>query len=482
MSRMIRFLSYPATACLIVLGGCTANVDDAAAPETTAKVEEKASTEAKPAADRTQAEASKPASQTSTYNYTGEVNPLSLVSLVKETTSATEGTPDNYLWLPSDPALIQDEPVTITPPAGLSELTPVAVVPAANPLTKGKIELGKQIYFDPRLSKNGTVSCATCHNPEKGWTDQSPVSTGIHGQKGGRSAPSVINTVYGRSMFWDGRAPSLEGQCQGPPRNPIEMGDQTYKEIVDRFRKIDGYKEQFKKVFGTDVTLDGMAKAIASFERTVLSGNSAYDKYVKGDNKALNESQKRGMVLFGLDLNDDDEYKDSMKGVVKRKAACTACHAGSNFTDEQFHNLGVGWDEAKKEFKDPGRFGAEPVGAKNMTSLGAFKTPTVREIAKTAPYMHDGSIKTLAEVVEHYDKGGNPNPYLDFELKKKLNLTAQEKADVVAFMESLTGEAIKLELPKLPPGPDGKSPDPRSAFTPPSQDKTAVNDLHLFVR
>lgn len=482
MSRMIRFLSYPATACLIVLGGCTANVDDAAAPETTAKVEEKASAEPKPAADRSQAEASKPASQTSTYNYTGEVNPLSLVSLVKETTSATEGTPDNYLWLPSDPALIQDEPATITPPAGLSELTPVAVVPAANPLTKGKIELGKQIYFDPRLSKNGTVSCATCHNPEKGWTDQSPVSTGIHGQKGGRSAPTVLNGAYGRSMFWDGRAPSLEGQCQGPPRNPIEMGDQTYKEIVDRFRKIDGYKEQFKKVFGTDVTLDGMAKAIASFERTVLSGNSAYDKYVKGDNKALNESQKRGMVLFGLDLNDDDEYKDSMKGVVKRKAACTACHAGSNFTDEQFHNLGVGWDEAKKEFKDPGRFGAEPVGAKNMTSLGAFKTPTVREIAKTAPYMHDGSIKTLAEVVEHYDKGGNPNPYLDFELKKKLNLTAQEKADVVAFMESLTGEAIKLELPKLPPGPDGKSPDPRSAFTPPSQDKTAANDLHLFVR
>ena len=482
MSRMIRFLSYPATACLIVLGGCTANVDDAAAPEATAKVEEKAATEPKPAAAAAHAEAPPAAPQTSAYSYTGEVNPISLVSLVKETTSATEGTPDNYLWLPGDPALIKDEPVTITPPAGLSELTPVAVVPAANPLTKGKIELGKQLYFDPRMSKNGTVSCATCHNPEKGWTDQSPVSTGIHGQKGGRSAPTVLNGVYGRSMFWDGRAPSLEGQCQGPPRNPIEMGDQTYKEIIDRFRKIEGYKEQFKKVFGTDVTLDGMAKAIASFERTVLSGNSSYDKYVKGDNKALSESQKRGMVLFGLDVNDDDEYKDNMKGVVKRKAACTACHAGSNFTDEQFHNLGVGWDEAKKEFKDPGRFGAEAVGAKNMTSLGAFKTPTVREIAKTAPYMHDGSIKTLAEVVEHYDKGGNPNPYLDFELRKKLNLTAQEKADVVAFMEALTGEPIKLELPKLPPGPDGKSPDPRAAFTAPSEEKTAASDIHMFAR
>src|SRR5262249_37690304 len=151
-----------------------------------------------------------------------------------------------------------------------------------NPMTRSKVELGKQLYFDPRVSNDGTVSCATCHNPEKGWTDDLPVSVGILGQKGTRSAPTVLNTAYGRRMLWDGRAPSLEGQAQGPIQNKIEMGDQSYKEIVERLRGIPGYREQFKKVFGTDVTLDGMAKAIAAFERTALTGNSPYDRYNGG--------------------------------------------------------------------------------------------------------------------------------------------------------------------------------------------------------
>ena len=248
-------------------------------------------------------------------------------------------------------------------------------MPASNPLTKGKFELGKQLYFDPRVSLDGTVSCATCHNPEKGWTDGPlPTSVGIDGQVGGRNAPTVLNTVYGRTMFWDGRAPSLEGQAQGPIQNPIEMGKQSYKEIIERLRTISGYREQFQKVFGTDVTLDGMAKAIATFERVAaLSGNSKYDKYIKGDMKALSESEKRGMVLFGLRLDPDDDFKTD---VVLQKAKCTVCHVGLNFTDEQFHNLGIGWDAKERQVRRPGPLGdrADRRQERRPRS-GAFKTP-----------------------------------------------------------------------------------------------------------
>lgn len=371
-------------------------------------------------------------------------------------------TPESYLYADPDLSQVKDEPLTPEVPKGLQPLA--AFNPPSNPLTRGRVELGRQLYFDPRVSLDSTVSCATCHNPSKGWTDQLKTSTGIYGQKGGRNAPTVLNTVYGKTMFWDGRAPSLEGQCQGPPQNPIEMGRQSYKMILDRLRTIPGYRDQFKKVFGTDVTLDSFAKAIAAFERVyALSGNSAYDRYNAGDYNALTPSQKRGMVLFGLRLDRDDEFTTD---VVLKKADCTSCHVGFNFTDEQFHNLGIGWDESRKEFNDIGRFAIEPIGAKNLASRGAFKTPTVRDAVNTAPYMHDGSLKTLEEVVEHYNKGGNPNPALDKDMKK-LNLTDQEKADVVAFMKALTGEPIKVELPKLPPGPDGAAPDPVAALTPP---------------
>jgi cytochrome c peroxidase len=391
---------------------------------------------------------------------------------------STEGpTPYDYLWVASNPFLIHDEPLKVTVPAGLERFQDKVNIPASNPITQGKYELGRQLYFDPRVSLDGTVSCATCHNPDKGWTDQAPVSTGIAGQTGGRSAPTVINTVYGKTMFWDGRAPSLEGQAQGPIQNPIEMGEQSYKEIIERLRTIPGYRDQFQKVFGTKVTLDGMAKAIATFERVAaLSGNSAYDKYNAGDLKALSDNQKRGMILFGLRLSLDDDFKTD---AVRQKAKCTVCHAGSNFTDELFHNLGVGWDEKTGKFADLGRWAIEPIGGKNDASIGAFKTPTIRDIERTAPYMHDGSMKTLEEVVDHYDKGGNANPSLDPDMKK-LNLTAQEKADLVAFMKALTGETKKVDelLPTLPPGPDGKTVDPRPALTPPAKKKIAATILH----
>ncbi len=279
--------------------------------------------------------------------------------------------------------MIKDDPLSVNVPAGLQPLTPKIYVPVSNPITKGKYELGRQLYFEPRISLDGTVSCATCHNPEKGWTDALPTSTGIGGQTGGRSAPSVLNTAYGKTMFWDGRAPSLERQAQGPVQNPIEMGKQSYREIVERLRKIPGYKEQFERVFGTLVTLDGIAKAIATFERVAaLSGNSRYDKYNAGDNKALSDSEKRGLVLFGLTLNSDDDFR---AGVVRQKAKCSLCHVGFNLTDEQFHNLGVGWNEKTGRFADLGRWAIDPIGAKSDTDLGAFKTPTLRDVEKSAP-------------------------------------------------------------------------------------------------
>lgn len=417
------------------------------------------------------------------------VDPSKVDSVVKGEIEGGESknpTPIPYLYSEEiDSSKIHDEPFEIAVPVGLP---PVAsVIPAANPMTKGKVELGKQLYFDQRISKDGTISCASCHDPAKGWTDNMKTSTGIKGQVGGRNAPTVLNTVYGRSMFWDGRAPSLEGQAQGPIQNKIEMGDQSYKQIVERLRGISGYREQFLQVFGTEVTLDGMAKAIAAFERTALSGNSAFDKYGKFDPdkpetaealKALTESQKRGMVLFGLRLHDDDPFK--VDASLLKKANCTACHAGANFTDEMFHNIGIGADAKTGKLGDIGRWEITPVGSKNPADKGAFKTPTIRDITRTGPYMHDGSEKTLEEIVEYYNKGGNKNPFLDADMKP-LNLTDQEKADVVAFMKALTGESVTVVLPTLPVGPDGKSPNPQDALGGAPKTAQSVEEIHRVV-
>jgi cytochrome c peroxidase len=472
MDRSFRSLSafILAGGVLIGLGGCDSGSQGTVSAQPVSGSQQTTSSAKPTQAEKAQAQKSEGETTTPTQR----IDTRQLIDVVKEEVKGGESsegpTPYEYLWLPSKPEQIQDEPLTVTVPAGLERLQNKVNIPVSNPLTKGKYELGRQLYFDPRVSLDGTVSCATCHNPDKGWTDQMPVSTGIAGQTGGRSAPTVLNTVYGKTMFWDGRAPSLEGQAQGPIQNPIEMGTQSYKEIVERLRTIPGYRDQFQKVFGTNVTLDGMAKAIATFERVAaLSGNSAYDKYNGGDMKALSDSQKRGMVLFGLRLSLDDDFRTD---VVLQKAKCTICHVGSNFTNEQFHNLGIGWDSKTRsgKFTDLGRWAIEPIGAKDDTTIGAFKTPTLRDIERTAPYMHDGSLATLEQVVEHYDKGGNVNPSLDPDIKK-LGLTPQEKADVVAFMKALTGETKKVDelLPTLPPGPDGKTADPRPALTAPAK-------------
>ena len=290
-----------------------------------------------------------------------------------------------------------------------------AVIPEDNPLTRDKIELGRLLFFDKRLSKDNTIACASCHMAQFAFTDGRPVSTGIRGQKGGRSAPASFNRLFSKAQFWDGRAATLEDQSVGPFINPIEHGFANHDEMVAKMKKIPGYRKLFKEVFGGDITIDGVGKAIASFQRTVLSGNSPADRFDQGgDEKAISPEAQKGLLLF------------------REKARCTKCHSGFNFTDEKFHNLGIGWDTGTV---DLGRY----MVTKNPADIGAFKTPTLREIARSAPYMHDGRFKTLEEVVNFYNKGGVKNPHQD-ELVLPLDLTDEEKRDLVAFLRTLNGE------------------------------------------
>lgn len=296
--------------------------------------------------------------------------------------------------------------------------------PSTNLNYKAKIELGKQLYFDGRLSKNNAVSCAFCHNPGTGFADARQFSIGVVGTAGGRQAPTVFNTGFIPLQFWDGRAGSLEEQAIGPIQNPIEMAE-THENVVSKLKKIKGYQQQFRAVFGTEVNLQGIAEAIAAYERTIVSANSVFDKYVMGDPKAMDDAAVRGMALF------------------KGKARCILCHNSSNFTDNRFHNLGVPQVGSLKE--DLGRFDV----SRAERDKGAFKTPTLRSIVETAPYMHDGVFKTLEEVIEFMNNGGGANPNLS-PLVKPLNLTPEEKADLVAFLNALTGEPIPFQFPKLP--------------------------------
>lgn len=304
---------------------------------------------------------------------------------------------------------------------------PNTFVPAENPLTAPKVELGRLLFYDKRLSKNDTIACFSCHLPDKGFADGKPVSTGINKLKGGRSAPASINRVYSKGQFWDGRAETLEDQSIGPFVNPVEHGFINHDEMVAKMKKIPGYRKLFQEVFGREIVIEDVGKAIASFQRTILSGNSAVDKFdLGGDEKALSESAQRGLELF------------------RGKARCTRCHSGFNFTDEKFHNLGIGWDT---NTVDLGRY----LVTKNAEDIGAFKTPTLREIARTAPYMHDGRFKTLEEVVNFYNQGGIKNPHQDNTIIP-LELTEQEKQDVAALLKSLNGEGWQhVRAPKAFP-------------------------------
>ncbi len=298
-------------------------------------------------------------------------------------------------------------------------------VPADNPTTPEKVALGMELYYDKRLSLDSSVACASCHNPRFGFSDGQRVSTGIRGQQGTRNSPSIVNRAFSRQQFWDGRAASLEEQAKGPIANPIEMGF-THAGVVERLAAIPAYREQFRQVFGPGpLTIDLVAKAIAAYERTVMSGNSPYDRYVAGDKTALSPEAQRGMQLFF------------------GKARCAQCHVGPNFTDEQYHNLGIGFDGPHP---DSGRFAV----SKDMGDIGAFRTPTLRDVALTAPYLHDGTAGTLEEVVALYNNGGVKNPHLSPRMAR-LNLTTRDQADLVAFLKSLTGD-IPLEA-MAPPIP-----------------------------
>jgi cytochrome c peroxidase len=321
----------------------------------------------------------------------------------------------------------------------------------ANPLTRAKIELGRQLYFDPRLSADATISCASCHDPDEGFAKHTQFGVGIQGQEGGRNSPVSYNRILSDAQFWDGRAESLEAQAVGPIANPIEMGN-THDACVECLKGIPGYQKQFEKIFGT-LDIDAVGKALASFERAVVTGPAPFD---------YNEQLRPFAALDPEDIEADPELKAKydkatadaeahpMSESAKRgrelffteKANCTACHVGANLADEKYHNLGVGMDKPQPDV------GREEV-TKDPKDHGAFKTPTIRNVALSAPYMHDGTQKTLVEVVEWYAKGGHPNDNLD-EKVKKLDLSDQDKADLVAFMEACTGDFPKINRGRLP--------------------------------
>jgi cytochrome c peroxidase len=303
-------------------------------------------------------------------------------------------------------------------------LRPATVpAPADNQTTPERVELGKALFFDPRLSGSNWISCATCHNPALGWSDG--LATGIgHGMKQlGRATPTIINTAFNPIQMWDGRKSTLEDQALGPIGADVEM-NQPLPELIAKLEQIDGYRTLFRKAYPNEpISEKTLAKAIASFERTVISTESPFDRWRMGDQSAVDAPVKRGFEVF------------------TGKGNCVACHQGFNFTDNGFHNIGV---------KDVGAVDLGRYNEKKLPSMkGAFKTPTLRDIALTAPYMRNGIYRTLEEVVEHYDRGGDVKENLSGNMKP-LNLTAQEKADLIAFMNSLTGRHMAVAVPRLP--------------------------------
>ena len=322
------------------------------------------------------------------------------------------------IFVTENQKLIPQEESAIKIPLGL----PPIPWPEDNHFSVKKSELGRLLYFDKRLSADQTISCASCHNIPCAYSDCRAIAIGINETKGTRHSPTIINAAYSKHLFWDGRAASLEEQCKGPIANPKEMAEvdnihEAHQQCVKRVRAIPGYRELFKEVFGHDeITIDEIAKAIATFERSILSGNSAYDRYQAGDKSALNAEQIQGMKVF-------------------KKSGCVNCHRGVNFSDERFFNIGIGMDTPPI---DTGRY----VITHDKKDWGAFKAPTLREVEHTGPYMHNGSLETLEEVIEYYNKGGNPNQNLH-PLMRPLNLSEDDKKALISFLKSLSGEGWK---------------------------------------
>lgn len=305
-------------------------------------------------------------------------------------------------------------------------------IPADNPMTPEKVALGWQLFYDPRLSADDSIACATCHIAMFGYGDPDAVSLGVNNARGRRNSNPVLNSAFNASQFWDGRASTLEDQALGPLTDPMEMAN-TLLGVEIRLNRIPAYREQFAAVFGSEeITAANVARALAAFQRVIIAGNSPWDRYtVNGEQDAVSDAARRGFELFS------------------GKAGCSRCHSGANFTDSGsvvFHNTGFGMRDAKL---DLGRF--EVTGEE--ADRGAFKTPTLRNVAQTAPYMHDGSIATLEEIIDFYDAGGLANEWLDPLLGVPLGLTPEEKADLLEFLRALTGEVVEWagRAPALPP-------------------------------
>ena len=284
--------------------------------------------------------------------------------------------------------------------------------PADNPTLPATVTLGRRLFQERRLSRDRSLACVDCHRPERAFTDGRAKAVGVYGRRGPRSVPTIVNRAWGKSFFWDGRIATLEAQVLQPILAELEM-DLSIDEAVERLRGTSPYPGAFRETFGRDLNSDDLARALAAYVRTIQSGASPFDRYVWGEPDALSPDAQAGLRLF------------------RGRANCTACHVGPNFTDEEFHNTGVFWG---RQPYDAGRVVVTGV----PEDTGKFKTPTLREIARTAPYMHDGSIATLEEVVDFYDRGGNDNPFRDRELRR-LRLTEEEKTALVAFLRSLAG-------------------------------------------
>ncbi len=320
---------------------------------------------------------------------------------------------------PASPVMPIGKTVQIKVPLGL----PPVLIPADNPPTAETIALGRRLFYDPILSLDHTVSCASCHSPQFGFADPKPVSEGVSKKTGTRNSPPVVNAAYFKVQFWDGRAPNLENQAEGPVQNPVEMAN-TLTTVEQRLNADPSYREQFAAAWGPrPITYEMVEKSIASFERTVISGNSPFDRWKYGhDKKAVDDAVKRGFVVF----------------TSRKKADCASCHTVGDkyalFTDNQFHNVGVGVNAG--EFTDVGLY----VVTRAEADKAKFKTPSLRNIALTAPYMSDGSLKDLKQVIDFYIGAGNSNPNLDPKIHVLDFLSGQERADLQAFLSSLTGE------------------------------------------
>ena len=308
------------------------------------------------------------------------------------------------------------------PPLRLADMT--MPIPADNPMTDAKAALGRKLFFEKRLSADGSVSCATCHEPARAFADNRTLAVGVRGRVGKRHSPALINRGFGRAHFWDGRADTLEAQVLLPISDPNEM-DLPIDEALKRLGDDKSYRTAFETVFARPLSADDLARALATYVRSIRSGESPYDRFVAGDTSALTEEQQRGREVF-------------------TRSACGMCHREPLFTDERFWNTGVAWNP-ETGYSDDGRYDVSKV----ERDRGSFKTPTLREVARTAPYMHDGSLATLADVVEFYDKGARPNtsrsrvgneilpPRIFF--VRAMNLSADDKQALVRFLESLSG-------------------------------------------